>query len=102
MVKKSGLAEDYLPPYCQEAIDRNALLIKHDIDRHILWEIIHNDDMKRPLSDEEVNKRFMRVGDVICDVCGERYEDHPNETRVLSYDGYPFLKRLCVGTLGKT
>ena len=92
-----------LPPEWEEALDHIALAIKHDIDRRIMWEVVYSDDMKRPLTEEEVAKRFLRVsGDAICTFCGARYEAHPNETRVLSYDGYPYLKRLCSGTLGKT
>lgn len=94
---------DKLPPEWEEAIAHNATLIKQDIDRRILWDILHNDDMVRELTEEEIVKRVRRVGGgAICDFCGESYEDHPNETRLLSFDGYPYLKRLCDGTLGKT
>lgn len=42
-------------------------------------------------------------GDCICDACGEDYYSHsPAEERHnLSYDGNPFLHRLCDGSLVK-
>lgn len=95
--------DDEVPKEWQDAINKVVKSIQLDVDRRIMWEMLYNDDMVRPLPDEEISKRFLRVGgDAICQYCEQRYEDHPNETRVLSYDGYPFLKRLCDGTLGKT
>lgn len=103
MTKILDDTEDNWPKDWQEAVDHMAETIRYEIDRQIMWEILYNDDMIRPLTDEEAAKRMMRVGgEVICSYCKRRYEDHPDETRVLSYDGYPFLKRLCDGTFGKT
>ncbi len=52
-------------------------------------------------TEEEIERinagKWMRVGtNVICDICGKEYVDHP----VLDYDS--LLHRLCNGTLGKT
>lgn len=61
------------------------------------------DDWQRPLTQREELRRFRRVGgDCICEICGYRYADHPDETRIVSgIDGKPFMKRLCNGWLGK-
>jgi hypothetical protein len=36
-------------------------------------------------------------GDVICEVCGKKYCDHPMDMEQLSYDGHPFLHIRCDG-----
>lgn len=62
----------------------------------------YQDDWKRPLTEDEVFERMVRVGTwVECPECGQPYVKHPMETRVLSYDGHPYLNRLCDGRLGK-
>ena len=35
-------------------------------------------------------------GDCVCQVCGTMYRQHPVDPQ-LSYDGQPFLRRLCNG-----
>lgn len=42
-------------------------------------------------------------GDCICKQCGKKYYDHPmaREKEWLSWDGQPFLHRLCNGRLVK-
>jgi hypothetical protein len=62
------------------------------------------DDWKRELTEEEICRRLHRVGgDCLCEVCGNPFYDHPDETRenALDWDGYSYLKRLCFGWLGK-
>jgi hypothetical protein len=60
------------------------------------------DDWQRDLTEEEICRRLHRVGgDCICEVCGKPYYDHADEIRVLDWDGYPYLKRLCFGWFGK-
>lgn len=36
-------------------------------------------------------------GNCICDVCGNRYIDHPMDWRVIGYGDVPFLNILCDG-----
>jgi len=36
-------------------------------------------------------------GDVICEVCGKKYYDHPMDMNQFSYDGHPFLHVRCDG-----
>jgi len=47
---------------------------------------------------------FIRAsGDCVCDQCGDKYFDHPSEKskQNLDWEGRPFLRRLCDGTLVK-
>lgn len=49
-------------------------------------------------------KQFRRAsGDIVCDACGSYYRQHPLYRKAdgLSYDGQPFLRRLCNGALVK-
>lgn len=108
------MKEEKLPKEWEEAIDRIAEEIREEIDEETIFQILEEiekeklqklmetDDGIRPLADEEINFRMYRVnGDVICKKCGKSYYKHPDETRILGYDGHPFLKRLCNGWLGK-
>jgi len=36
-------------------------------------------------------------GDVVCEICGRKYYDHPMDEEQLSYDGRPFLHIGCDG-----
>jgi len=92
-----------LPEEWNEAVDNMAKAIQEEIDHEILLEIlIESDDGIRPLTDEEVSYRFQRVsGDAICHICNQPYRKHPHETRVIGYNGEPFLRKLCNGWLGK-
>ena len=55
------------------------------------------------LDENEFLEKLHRVGgDIICPICSFSYADHPNETRMLDHGGYPWAKRLCDGTWGKT
>lgn len=40
-------------------------------------------------------------GDCLCPDCGKEYWHHPQAKEFLSWDGYPFLHRLCNGKLVK-
>lgn len=67
-------------------------------------QVIHEDDWQRPLGEDEMWLRFMRVsGDCICPICGFIYYDHPQENRIKSFDGRSAgLHQLCNGWLGHT
>lgn len=76
-----------------------------DLYRHICTkpgERVEDPQWTGELTEQEALKRTHRVsGDCTCGVCGKPFWKHPMETRILSYDGYPFLHRLCNGWLGK-
>jgi len=60
------------------------------------------DDWERRLTSDEIDDRMKRVaGDFICPKCGNKYYDHPMETRIKDWEGRPFLNRLCNGWFGK-
>jgi hypothetical protein len=60
------------------------------------------DDWNREIPEDELWKRLHRVsGDCKCEICGNLYYNHPDETRILDWDGNPYLKRLCFGWFGK-
>ena len=45
---------------------------------------------------------FRRAGGAcICDGCGEEYRKHPHDQRYKTYEGNPYLRRLCDGRLVK-
>lgn len=46
----------------------------------------------------EINEFVRAGGDVICEVCGKKYYDHPMDKEILSWGGYPFLNVGCDGT----
>jgi hypothetical protein len=55
------------------------------------------------LTEDELWDRFLRVdGDIICELCGRKYKQHPMEMRTLTGEGEPWLIQLCEGILGKT
>lgn len=44
---------------------------------------------------------FRRAGgDCVCNRCGKTYREHPHDGAIL-YDGHPFLRKLCDGSLVK-
>jgi hypothetical protein len=56
------------------------------------------------MDQEDDRQDFVRAsGDCVCEICGKDYYHHPeaDEPQYLSYDGTPFLHRLCDGTLVK-
>ena len=42
-------------------------------------------------------KMIRASGDVVCDDCGKKYYDHPEDKGQLSFDGRPFLHIRCDG-----
>jgi len=45
---------------------------------------------------------FVRAGgDVRCTGCRKPYKEHPLAEEHIGFDGYPYLHRLCDGTLVK-
>lgn len=75
-----------------------------DADFAHIREVHFEDDWVRPLHEDEMWLRFVRVsGDCLCSFCGFIYYDHPQETRIKCFDGGTVgLVQLCNGWLGHT
>lgn len=59
-------------------------------------------DWEAPHTDEELLARVVRTpGDMVCPICGKPYRKHPKETRLLDWEGRPWLERICTGILAK-
>jgi hypothetical protein len=55
-----------------------------------------------PITEEELNKRFMRVaGDIACSYCGKPFGQHPVSGEALKLYPDLVLVEICDGTLGK-
>jgi len=53
-------------------------------------------------SKDDSYPNFIRAsGDCICKQCGKKYEKHSFDLSYLDWDGYPYLHKLCDGTLVK-
>lgn len=46
---------------------------------------------------EPSGREYRAAGGCVCEICGNKYYDHPDETRVLGYDGNPVDVILCNG-----
>jgi len=63
---------------------------------------INKDKDNINLSKDDSYPNFIRAsGDCICKQCGKKYEKHSFDLSYLDWDGYPYLHKLCDGTLVK-
>lgn len=74
--------------------DADALL------RVVRQAIITRDGLEGVITPEELHAT-RASGKVRCIRCQKLYEDHPLEAKYLSWDGHPYLNRLCDGRLVK-
>jgi hypothetical protein len=52
-----------------------------------------------PLNKDPYNGEVFRAsGDVICEICGKLYYDHPEDHFSLGYNGKPYNHVICDGT----
>lgn len=75
--------------------------LRFDVAGENLWRSVI--ESLRP-QNKQVQEEFIRAsGDCVCIKCKKDYYSHPlaREKHNLSYDGNPFLNRLCDGTLVK-
>ncbi len=54
------------------------------------------------ITEDEIAEKMLRVcQDCICEECGKFYYQHPYIVDTLDWEGHPYLRALCDGTIAK-
>lgn len=75
--------------------------------KNLIGEVINEENVllktnTKKSIDEWINNKMLRCsGETTCKICGKKYKEHPQATKILTYYPTLILNEICDGTLAK-